>query len=98
MVLFGEGELVSAGPRVASGRHDHRQFDEAILAGRVVDALHGLAVIPGLSPEDVRYKSLRIAVVQGEPTGLDLHHEAMTRQKDVVQVRSEEHTSELQSR
>src|SRR6266581_3172576 len=84
MVLFGEGELVSAGPRVASGRHDQRQFDEAILAGRVVDPLHGLAVIPGLSPEDVRYKSLRIAVVEGEPTGLDLHHEAMTGQKDVV--------------
>src|SRR5258706_7816060 len=59
----------------ASGR-DERQLDEARPAGRVVNALHGLPVIGGLGPEDVRHERLRVPVVEREPAPLDLHHDA----------------------
>lgn len=49
------------------------QFDVAFLAGGVVDALRCLPAIFRLCPEDIGNKSLGIAVVKREPTGLDLH-------------------------
>ena len=49
------------------------QFDVAFLAGGVVDALCCLPAIFRLCPEDIGNKSLGIAVVKREPTGLDLH-------------------------
>ena len=52
----------------------------------MVNTLHGLAVVVGLGPEDVRHEGLRVAVVEGEPAGLDLHHDAVAGQEDVAGV------------
>ena len=54
--------------KLDSGRFHQRQLDKARLAGRVIDALRGLAVIARLGPEDVGNKGLRIAIVEREPT------------------------------
>ncbi len=51
----------------ASVRFDQWQLDKAFLAGRMVDALRRLPVIPRLSPEDAGDKRLGIAVVKREP-------------------------------
>src|ERR1700730_10160472 len=53
------------------GRGDQRQFNEAGLIGRVIDALRGPAVVRRLGPKNTGHESLRIAIVQREPTGLD---------------------------
>ena len=66
------------------GCRDHRQFDEARLARRVVDPLRGFSIILRLGPEDVVDEGLRIAVVEREPARLNLHHDAVARQEDVV--------------
>ena len=50
------------------------QFDEGLLGWGVVDALGGFFVVVGLGPEDVGNEGLRVAVIKGEPTGLDLDH------------------------
>ena len=50
----------------------------------MVDPLLGFAIIPWLRPEDVRDKGLRVAIVEREPAGLYLHHDAVAGQKDVV--------------
>ena len=44
--------------KTASGRRDQRQFDEARLAGRVVDPLHSLSVIFRLGPEDAGHTAM----------------------------------------
>src|SRR5258708_40123566 len=46
-----------------------RQFDKALLTRSVCveNTLHSFPVIPRLGPEDIRHKSLRVAVVQREP-------------------------------
>src|SRR5436190_19824708 len=71
-----------------SRRRDQRQFDEArqvvIIAGCVIDPLRRLSIIPGFGPEDVWYEGLGIAVVEREPARLDLYHNPVTRQKDMV--------------
>jgi hypothetical protein len=41
----------------------HRQFDEAGVAGRGVDALRGLLIVRRFGPENIRYEGLRIPVV-----------------------------------
>src|SRR5947208_4317858 len=60
------------------------QFDEACLAGGVIDALRGPAIILRVGPEDAGDESLRIAVVEREPARLDLHHHAVAWQEHVV--------------
>jgi len=42
-----------------------------------------LAIVGGL-PKDVGHKRLWITVVEREPAGLDLHHDAVAGQEDVV--------------
>src|SRR5437899_12440648 len=64
-------------------RHQ-RQFEEACLAGGVIDTLRSLAIILGICPEDAGDESLRIAVVEREPARLDLHHHAVAWQEHVV--------------
>jgi hypothetical protein len=63
---------------------DDGEFDGAGLGGGVVDALGGFLVVGGLGPEDVGDEGLGVAVVEGEPTGLDLHHDAVAGEEDVV--------------
>src|SRR5207245_5839517 len=62
----------------------HRQLHEACLTRRVVDTLRSFAVIPEFCPENVAHKRLRIAIIQGEPTRLDLYHDAVSGVKNVV--------------
>src|SRR5216684_48931 len=68
----------------ASRCGDQWQFDESDLAGRMVDALGGFAIVGGLGPENVVNESLRIAVVEREPAGLNLHHDAMAGEEHVI--------------
>src|SRR5256885_2104725 len=63
---------------------DDRHLDEAPLLGGMIDPLRCLAVIARFGPEDVRNEGLRVAVVEGEPARLDLHHDAVPRQENVV--------------
>src|SRR5262245_34998323 len=63
---------------------DDGQLHEAAVIGCVVDALRRLPVIPWFGPENIGYEGLRVAVVQGEPARLDLHHDPVTRQENVV--------------
>src|SRR4249919_2592615 len=67
-----------------STRGDDWEFDEARLPWRVEDALRRLSILLRLCPENTRYKCLRIPVVQREPRRLNLHHDPMAGQKDVV--------------
>jgi hypothetical protein len=61
-----------------SGRDDG-QLDGASLGRGVVDALLRFAIVGGLGQENVGDVRLRIAVVEGEPAGLDLDHDPVTR-------------------
>jgi len=76
--------------RTGSGCGDERELDEAGLAGSVVDVLGGFAVVAGLGPENVGDERLRIAVVKWEPARLDLHHDPVAGQEDVVRGRQVE--------
>ena len=44
----------------------------------------GPPVIAGTGPEDIVHKRLRVAVIEREPAGLDLHHDAVAGQEDMV--------------
>src|SRR5690349_10343176 len=66
------------------GRGDQWQLDESGLAGRMVDALGGFAIVGGLGPENVGDEGLRIAVVEWKPARLNLHHNAVAGQEDVI--------------
>src|SRR5580692_5140041 len=68
------------------GSGDQREFDEAGIAGAMVNALSGFAIVGRLGPEDVGDEGLRVAVVEREPARLDLHHDAMAGEEDVVGV------------
>jgi len=50
----------------------------------VVDALGGFFVVVGLGPENVGDEGLRIAIVKGEPAGLNLDHYFVARQENVI--------------
>ena len=62
----------------------NRQFNETAVVRSMVDTLRRLAVVGGFGPEDVRHERLWIAVVNGEPARLDLHHDAVPGTEDVV--------------
>ena len=63
---------------------NYRQVDETGLAFGAVHALRGFYVIIGAREKDIGHKRLWIAVVEREPGGLNLHHDAVTGQKNVV--------------
>src|ERR1700674_3080252 len=67
-----------------SGCGDDRQLNESCLDWCMVDALDGFAKVARLGPKDVGNESLRIAVVQREPGRLDLDHDAVAGEEDVV--------------
>src|SRR5882762_10324678 len=77
----------SANRAVPSALSDHRQIDEARRAPRMEDPLRGLAVVAGFGKKNVRHVGLWVAVVEREPARLDLHHDAVARQKHMVHVR-----------
>src|ERR1700687_5586456 len=77
----------SANRAVPSALSDHRQIDETRRAPGMKDPLRGLAVVSGPGEENVRYVGLWVAVVEREPARLDLHHDAVARQKHMVHVR-----------
>src|SRR5215831_9679413 len=62
------------------------QFDEAGVAGRVINPLCCFLIVLHLSEENVANERLRIAVVQREPGGLNLYHDAMSREENVVRM------------
>src|SRR4030081_3244133 len=77
----------SANRLLPSALSDHRQIDGTRRALGMKDPLRGLAVVAGFGEEDVRYVGLGVAVVEREPARLDLHHDAVARQKHMVHVR-----------
>src|SRR5262245_41178902 len=50
----------------------------------MIDPLRRLAEITRLGPEDVGHEGLRIAVVKREPARLNLRHDTVTWQEDVI--------------
>src|SRR5207244_5687622 len=72
----------------------HRQLHEACLTRRVVDTLRSFAVIPGFCAENGGHESLRIAIIQREPTGLDLYHDAVCGEANVVRCEQVETVEE----
>src|SRR5450759_4390137 len=70
--FFLEARRGRTGFRRLLGRHNQGQFDGACLVGRVVETLHGLAVVLRLCKENIRDERLRIAVVQRKPHRMDL--------------------------
>ena len=65
--------------KCASGFYNQRQFEKALFAGAVINALHGLLIILRLGKEYIGNESLRVSVVERKPTGLHLNHDAMAR-------------------
>ena len=57
------------------------------MAGGVVNALGGLLIIPWLSQKDIGNELLRVSIVEREPCRLDLDHQAMTGEKDMIRGR-----------
>src|SRR5438105_255189 len=71
-------------PGMNLSRRHHRQLNKARLIRRVINPLRRFLKIFRLGPENIRHELLRIAIVKRKPTGLNLDHDAMTRQKDVI--------------
>ena len=63
---------------------DNRQLDKARLVRRVIDTLRRFLIIVRHGPEDVRHERLRVAIVKREPARLDLDHDPVPRQEDMV--------------
>src|SRR5882757_6834423 len=61
-----------------------RQLDIAGVIRCVIDALLGFLVVGGFGEHDVGDEGLRIAVVEREPGGLYLHHDAVAGQEYVI--------------
>src|SRR5947208_4694234 len=67
--------------------HSNGHLYKALLAGTcVIDPLRRFLIILGFGEKDVRYKGLRVSVIERKPTRLYLHHDAMARQENVVRV------------
>ena len=60
----------------------------------MVDALGGFSVVAGFGEKDVVDVGLGVAVVEGKPAGLDLDHDAVSGEEDVVGVGEHEFISE----
>src|SRR2546429_3240716 len=52
----------------------------------MVDALSGLAIVTRLGPENVGNERLGIAVVEWKPGGLDVDHDAVAGEEDMICV------------
>src|ERR1700733_6114579 len=61
-----------------------RQLHIALMPWGMPDFLLGFLVVAGFGPEDIRDEGLRVPVVEREPAGLHLHHDAMAWQEDMV--------------
>jgi len=53
----------------------------------VIDRAGSLSCSPPAWPRNILNEGLRVAVIEREPARLDLHHDAMVRQKDVIRGR-----------
>src|SRR2546425_12772667 len=62
-------------------RRDYGQIDEAGGALRVIDALGRLHIVFRFGEKDVGDEGLRVAVIEREPGGLDLHHDPVPGQE-----------------
>ena len=69
--------------RCRSLRQGH-DFDARGVSFGAVDTLSGFLVVGLFRLEDVGNEFLRVAVVDGEPSALDLHHDAVTLFENVV--------------
>src|SRR5208282_5172601 len=66
---------------------DDGQLNKTLLARSMKHALYRLAIILRLGPENARHERLWVPVVERKPARLDLHHDPVPRQKDVVGIR-----------
>ena len=66
------------------------QIDEAA----VIDPLGSLDIVGRLGEKDVIDKALRIAVIERKPARLHLHHNAMSRQKNMIGIRQFKHIAD----
>jgi hypothetical protein len=62
-MIFYVGTLRCAHGILLLRRLHHRQFDEAGMVRRVIDALRGFLIIRRLGPENIRHEGLRVSVV-----------------------------------
>ena len=67
-------------------RSHEGKIDEARLIDRVEDVLSGFPVVGGSCEEDGGNEGLWVSIVEREPTGLDLDHDAVAGEEDVVGV------------
>ena len=70
--------LASSAHPTSWRRWDDGEGDVGGEGGGAVDALDGFDVVGGAGLEDVGDELLGVAVDEGEPGGLDLHHHAVT--------------------
>src|SRR5271166_812288 len=66
--------------------HDWK-LHKTLLAGGMIDTLHRFSIVLRLGPKDIGHKRLWIPIIQGKPARLNLHHDAVARQKYVVGIR-----------
>src|SRR5438876_6840676 len=65
-------------------RRDQRQLNKTCFAGQMINPLCSFLKISRLRPKDVLHKRLRVAIIERKPTRLNLDHDSMPRQKDMV--------------
>src|SRR5258708_17481315 len=66
------------------GSGDQWQLNESHLTWCMVNALGGFAIVAWLRPKNVGNESLWIAVVERKPGGLNLDHDAVAGEEDVI--------------
>src|SRR5581483_4374805 len=72
------------------GRFPQWHLHESLLARRVIHPLRRLLVALWLRPKDIRHEGLWIAVVKREPARMDLNHDPVSWQENVVRSRQSE--------
>jgi hypothetical protein len=60
------------------------QFDETCVGWRVIDSLRRLLIVLRLGPENIGDEGLRIPVVQRKPARLNLYHNPVAWQENVI--------------
>ncbi len=63
---------------------NYRQIDKTGFTARVINPLNRLYVVIRFGEEDIGHESLRISIIEGKPARLDLHHDPVTGQKNVI--------------
>src|ERR1700678_4532622 len=63
---------------------NHRQIAKTGCAARVVNPLNSLYVVIRCGKKDIGHESLRISIIEGKPARLDLHHDPVTGEKNVI--------------